>query len=395
MRKVKIFLMFFSLMALISGCSYHENEEFKENDKAEISFDFDEGNQYGNVLVGKDGTLYFWKYNKNSFSNDGLWGAYEKLDTNNQFVSMNEKGEETILFEDHGYGEVVYYNDQIIYQKYDGSINVYSLEDQSLKTITRGSIEDLIGDTLIYSDEDNIYAYDLVHEESKKLGKGVYLMHEDEHIYYQNYDIENKKDITVIVLDLKDNHKNVVFTKSYNDIYTTENEIVLNYVEGNAVYFSYSYRAGSAATLQGGHIVKVNKDDYSIDSLNDETAIFSLGEGNEISYKDGVIGEGFNRIIYKDFSGNYYLGLKDGIYMFEHNGKETKLSDTSEYGDDRSFTRIEFIEKKGNDIYCLIHNSDRNSNNDIGWRLGATRKNSVFMKKNLHTNEITKIYEID
>ena len=36
-----------------------------------------------------------------------------------------------------------------------------------------------------------------------------------------------------------------------------------------------------------------------------------------------------------------------------------------------------------------------NSNNDIGWRLGATRKNSVFMKKNLHTNEITKIYEID
>ncbi|MEF2783779.1 MAG: hypothetical protein U0N20_11875 [Clostridium sp.] len=53
------------------------------------------------------------------------------------------------------------------------------------------------------------------------------------------------------------------------------------------------------------------------------------------------------------------------------------------------------MRKKGNDIYCLIHNSDRNSNNDIGWRLGATRKNSVFMKKNLHTNEITKIYEID
>ena len=146
-------------------------------------------------------------------------GTYEKLDTNNQFVSMNEKGEETILFEDHGYGEVVYYNDQIIYQKYDGSINVYSLEDQSLKTIIRGSIEDLSGDTLIYSDEDNIYAYDLIHGKTNKLGEGLYLMHEDEQIYYQDYDIEDRKDITVTVLDLKDNHKNVVFTKSFNDIY--------------------------------------------------------------------------------------------------------------------------------------------------------------------------------
>lgn len=220
-------------------------------------------NNGGNV-VGYRGNYYYWKYNSQSVSSDGLYAYYPYVQSAvNQLVCRSEEGSETVLLEARGNGPIFIVGDRI-YLKEDG-VNLFSVNLEGGDRTDHGAFEPWAADdaagTLMgsmgYGPDGGIYLlYAKDHSmEQVAAGSGTFLGAEDGYCYYTTSDIQEVPN-AVLWKAAMDGSQAAELSRvtSTSDWASVGISILEMMKSGDQIYYSYGAYAGTGGFFQGGGI---------------------------------------------------------------------------------------------------------------------------------------------
>lgn len=390
--KIRRFLVVLIMSMLIVGCGVKDNKENSNNNsndnsnKEEVSI-----NKQSNLgdFVKYNDDLYYWKINNNSRSSSALFGQFDEQNNSiNELVKVDKDGKESIVLKDKGSNELVIVNDKI-YTSYTVDSDkktrmIYSvnLDGSNKKDIGIGNIQYINDKRIIASTSDQkIVTIDLKNNEYKELISDVELLTvKDDIIYYGKLEnnvytinsitgTDTKNIINVNTTDFKvSNVTNISFEKA----------ILLD----NQIDIYVGFRDGSAGLLNGLIKVTINSNgnaskevvsNFNENSFTSDRLYYRYDSNNTsnstLVYED-TTGKVTDIIKKDDIAKKYNLTLNDETELFIYNGSALD-----------------------NDIYFVMDYVTHDSANDIGWRYSYKRNKTMYLKYNLSSKELEKIYE--
>lgn len=376
-KYIKILNLLFIIVLV--GCSKNNKEDIKTETQKENS-DI-ECSEVGTFVSYKN-NIYYWKLNKDSRSDSALFGNYvDKKDSINELVKINDNGDEEVIYKGSGSKNIVICNDKIYTSMtnddYENNRTIYSIDlnGKNKKELGIGFIEHIIGNNIVGRKDlfdKGIYSVNLNNNEYNSLKDGVKLIFVDSDTIYYSY-IENKNLIIGTIIDGKDKGKLVSI--SSNDFQNNITTLNVEYIDikDNKIKLFVGYRDGSANMLQEVNMYTFNKDGTNIEKqnytnsmneleLNGKSDIYLVN--NNVMYKDDII------LSINDIYSNYNLNKADdtNIYLYKSN-------------------------LINGDVYFIFDYVIHDSSNDVGWRYSYKRLKTLYLRYNIKSKLLNKIYE--
>lgn len=378
---------------LVSGCdknmtSKKDNESSKNSDIVSNSNENNSvsmSSKVGNFVNYSDYT-YFWKLNNNSRNSTELFGNWTTdvpiNSTVNELIRVDKTGKQEVIYKGSGMGQIVIANDHIyIMALKDNDYYIYSmsLEGKDIKELGKGTIKysdnNMIVGIINRNNDIGIYTIDSKSNTYKIVNDSATLLTVNNGVIY--YGINNAKQIKIG--SVKDGTDNGTMATLDYKVFKSFGDSSLQ-VEGisidDNINIYYGYRDGSAAMIQ-----ELAKATMNFDGSNLKTVLV------EQKVLDNCLNEG-----------KVYISNNEIKYML--NGKETNIMSTSEFAknnklklNDETLLVINGSNVYDDVAYAIIDYGVHNSKEDIGWRYAYNRTKTIVTQIDLHTNEITILYQ--
>lgn len=378
---------------LVSGCdknmtSKKDNESSKNSDIVSNSNENNSvsmSSKVGNFVNYSDYT-YFWKLNNNSRNSTELFGNWTTdvpiNSTVNELIRVDKTGKQEVIYKGSGMGQIVIANDHIyIMALKDNDYYIYSmsLEGKDIKELGKGTIKysdnNMIVGIINRNNDIGIYTIDSKSNTYKIVNDSATLLTVNNGVIY--YGINNAKQIKIG--SVKDGTDNGTMATLDYKVFKSFGDSSLQ-VEGisidDNINIYYGYRDGSAAMIQ-----ELAKATMNFDGSNFKTVLV------EQKVLDNCLNEG-----------KVYISNNEIKYML--NGKETNIMSTSEFAknnklklNDETLLVINGSNVYDDVAYAIIDYGVHNSKEDIGWRYAYNRTKTIVTQIDLHTNEMTILYQ--
>lgn len=378
---------------LVSGCdknmtSKKDNESSKNSDIVSNSNENNSvsmSSKVGNFVNYSDYT-YFWKLNNNSRNSTELFGNWTTdvpiNSTVNELIRVDKTGKQEVIYKGSGMGQIVIANDHIyIMALKDNDYYIYSmsLEGKDIKELGKGTIKysdnNMIVGIINRNNDIGIYTIDSKSNTYKIVNDSATLLTVNNGVIY--YGINNAKQIKIG--SVKDGTDNGTMATLDYKVFKSFGDSSLQ-VEGisidDNINIYYGYRDGSAAMIQ-----ELAKATMNFDGSNLKTVLV------EQKVLDNCLNEG-----------KVYISNNEIKYML--NGKETNIMSTSEFAknnklklNDETLLVINGSNVYDDVAYAIIDYGVHNSKEDIGWRYAYNRTKTIVTQIDLHTNEMTILYQ--
>lgn len=378
---------------------------------------------YGNIIVNNQ-CLYYWKYNSQSYVDDAIFGEYMyKQGTENQLICRNKDGNETIILETAGAGEIAIVNDRIFYQvpvNHNGkySISTCKLDGTDIKTIGDGTLAAVSEDGyVIYSSGEQINSISTNDLSIKILADDAELKAVDgNQVYFQpretdkeaalhgrttlsavNADGGNKRDLYITKDDLYRSGAYDSWTRSYARILST-------HVSDGYIFYVYGSFAGSGRVFQGGKIVKVKLDGSGGEIMGEaytEHPAFLVDKDNNIVCDYSYVKSAMNEPYFNNGNVSMYNQEMSAYeeYIVKNDYSSFSTDNISVYSSGNSGTLLQlgFMERIGDKVYFMLHkgiyDKDSSLNENEGMREYYTRIKSALFEKNLKSGKVALLYD--
>lgn len=279
-------------------------------------------------------------------------------------------------------GQIVIANDHIyIMALKDNDYYIYSmsLEGKDIKELGKGTIKysdnNMIVGIINRNNDIGIYTIDSKSNTYKIVNDSATLLTVNNGVIY--YGINNAKQIKIG--SVKDGTDNGTMATLDYKVFKSFGDSSLQ-VEGisidDNINIYYGYRDGSAAMIQ-----ELAKATMNFDGSNLKTVLV------EQKVLDNCLNEG-----------KVYISNNEIKYML--NGKETNIMSTSEFAknnklklNDETLLVINGSNVYDDVAYAIIDYGVHNSKEDIGWRYAYNRTKTIVTQIDLHTNEMTILYQ--
>lgn len=435
--QVIIITLMISLMAVSqipTVFTYASNKQLNTrvaatNKKTSINTNTNVTNNGGNYVKYQD-NIYYWEYTAKSFDKTGLFATFQpKYNSTNKMIRKDKNGKKDVMFSTSGYGNIYIYKNRLFLEDINkaGENIIYSVDMNGKNRKEHGvgsmkAIDDKNGIIVLHDKEHKLVVLNCVTGEKKAICEsGNFLSLSNSTIYYQDY-IKNGKQVIGGEVQLKSistNGKNPkLIIRTVPDSYDKEyKDVLYNIVQfeknGDELFFSYGFYAGTGIQYQGGRIVQVNE--------KKNTHIILAGDkGKWVEEKFYLMDNKSGKsLIYGDYDMNKAISLKthkvsktaitpheilipfqegDNIYVYlDHKGTKTKLIEKSDYieinknanlqqGYDETYLNIDKIERIDNHILYKVEYSKHYPKEDIGWRYAYSRIKTNYYQKDMKTS---------
>lgn len=387
----------------------------------------------GSEFVEYNNNLYYWENNKESFSENGLWGIYN-IQSNNQktLVCVTKDGKKNEIINEPGINDIYILNSRIYYQTKEAGLDgkevylIYSVNLDGKNKMEHGegyilNIAKREG-YIIIKNKESLYSFNINTMERKflcycslnSIRNGLLGINENVVYYEGKTDINNMVSLCRINLDGTNNRVLKLFERDKIRGYTIPCFEILD----DELYFTLGYYDGSAHVYQGGQLVSMYKDGANYRIIAD-----NVGEYFNISRKDtkvyihisGSI-EGDNNSIIID-TGNIKIAndntvvyrngqpfvFEDKVCMYEADNVNPKiLLDKIDYNEIKEFKKVVkdvdlykciYVQKLNNKIFYILELSRYTPENNRGWRSSYCRIKTFVYCNNLNDGKTKLLYE--
>ena len=425
------------------------NDDGKEEANEPINIEVDEVEETSNtdnvpkinaskigIFTKYNDEIYYWKLSEDSREKNGIHGNFSYKDATNKLIKIDKDGNESVVYEGNGCGEIVIVNNKIYTYKPNSSgyyLDIISIDlaSKTTKTYKTGKIETVIGGNIICSAkvvDEGIFAISVNDDEVKTIKENVTFIGADEDtVYYQEdyYDsyIATKEPAIKVGTIADGQDTGIVMKLSTSDFseYDKGNYLVEQMIfDDDNIYILYGCRNGSANLIQEAKIVKVDKSNWTITNYLKNIADIIAYMDSLYLYKDGnkkyliyEVGKAIdtdtfeittiNSEVENIFSSvyiNYDNIIPNSIkYTENETGKVHTILNSDElksYGfnlEEEYYTSIYNYSIIDDDIYIILDNGMHNPTNDIGWRYSYDRTKTIVLKYNITSGEKIVILE--
>lgn len=391
----------------------------------------------GNSFAELNDNIYYWENNKESFSDNGLWGMYNLTPNNKKKLICINRDDRKELIEEPAVNDLYVLNNRIFYETKecieDKEIhNIYSvnLEGKDKKEHAKGKkilnvIKEygymILSDKEFLSDKESLYIFDSNTMTSKFLcecnsysNKSGFLGMDQSFIYYME-EHENGA-VSLCKINLDGSEKKVL--KEFNKEYEYRLTIPCFEIIDDKLCFTLGGYAGSGHFYQpDGKLVSIDKegDNYKI-IAKDVGEYFSISRNNKDTYahisnsceeiknirinlENNEVEED-NTIVYAN--GEPFV-FEDRVMIYEEDSEKPKvLLDRIEYKQimqlkkaekNIDLYRLTYIQKVNKRIFYVIETSKYTPEKNIGWRDAYSRIKTFIYFYNENNEQTKLLYE--
>lgn len=352
-------------------------------------------NNGGEHVIYENNT-YYWQYAKDSVSQTALFANFTNTNNSdhNKLQCMDDKGNIKTLYEGNGYGNIAILNNRIYLQRATSTTTeLFSLDMNGKQEKTYGTygIKGVSNNNLVLIADAHIYIFDTLKETFiYEKDRADFLSFQNNHIYYSTTSETN--DTTTLnyinCINLNDTNLAVLDKQNHSKFSTLSGSLQITCVQEfkNKVYFTFGMYGGSAHMYQGGYLDVVQSDGTNRKTIKtdfgDKFAVLSNEEIKE------------NAIINTPF-----LSEDGNVWMYDnkHNDKVKLLENKKDYTrstEPKNHVTLDRFELEQDYLYYSVISSVYDKSVSVGWRDGYRWKKTVYYRKNLKTNRIEKLYEI-
>lgn len=413
----------------------------KEEKAEDVLLHFKGAENNGGNVVRYQGSLYYWKYNSESFNSPATFAYYYPVQsTVNQLVCRHEDGSEEILLSTQGNGPIFIVGGRIYLEK--DNTTLFSVKLDGSDRVEHGIFEPWAADeasgTLIgtsYAQGGGVY---LLRAEDHKLVKVsdegyTFLGAIDGYCYYTSTSSGKAPGFTLFRVSIDGSEVTELdsMTKQSGDI------LGLDICElsklNDTIYYSYGFYAGTGGFFQNGGINCVDVDGSNkkvcveYGGLNAEEFLAEEKDGQVFIYYIGSDDVNGSYIGFWDdypYSGCYvknmstgetkksdfalsrpgaFVCMDGGIYMIKENSAAYSLLIPQETandfgfvdtpgGSEKTLALISRLDVIGDEVFFTVDWSIRAPENDFGWRPGYARERSTFYTMKIGDKEAAELY---
>lgn len=391
----------------------------------------------GNSFAELNDNIYYWENNKESFSDNGLWGMYNLAPNNKKKLICINRDDRKELIDEPAVNDLYVLNNRIFYETKerieDKEIhNIYSLnlEGKDKKEHAKGKkilnvIKEygymILSDKEFFSDKERLYIFDSNTMTSKFLcecnsysNKSAFLGIDKSFIYYM---VEHENGaVSLCKINLDGSEKKVL--KEFNKDYEYGLTIPCFEIIDDKLCFTLGGYAGSGHFYQpGGKLVSIDKEGGNYKIIADNVGeYFSISRNNKDTYahisnsceerKNIRINlennevEDDNTIVY--VNGEPFV-FEDKVMIYEEDSEKPKvLLDKIEYKQimqlkkaekNIDLYRLTYIQKVNKRIFYVIETSKYTPEKNIGWRDAYSRIKTFVYCYNENNEQTKLLYE--
>ncbi|MBR4867975.1 MAG: hypothetical protein IKU10_02365, partial [Clostridia bacterium] len=373
--------------------------------------------RFGEVVT--DGTsVYYWKYNSESFEEAALEGSYSNVFVGTNQLVRNTNGTETVIAEANGSGSLAIANGRIFYNiVYDvsgGPIGSCRLDGSDPTTHADTNTFGMVGVTddnqwVIFQGRGGLFSLSTSDYSVNQLAKGSYLISYENKIYYQPWDSSEASYRGKCILNVinPDGTGDKILYSTLGDQYRDDlpYEFRHPYVQDRFFYaactMTYSARKATKYDGYSARIVKVNL----------ETGQGEIVAGQEEDVSEYFVVDEAGNVLYEAYDSAKrclcmneprIVGNEVMIYNAQKQQKETIITaadhatltgkfinsglDAYEYN-----IAFYFVKIIGNKVYYTIHTGTHNPEGDDGMFTSYRRDTSALFEKDLTTGKVTEL----
>lgn len=404
-RLIFYLLLVFPLLFFLTAC---DGDEKKEAIRDEI---FNNGGnfvKYGNFI-------FFREYNALNFEESGLWNSFAiRPGSWSEIKKMSVKTNKiNPLFKDQGFGNIyifegrekqpVYLLNEINVESAGKEIYGVFSEGQEIETYSQGSIFalDMEREKIIVNHENGAISAHSLDNSFIQIMKEAYHrpLHYDqkEGILYCEDASGGSPDqgITITSCNLSGRSEKILTLSGEEINFLTDNDYSGDYYQvkriekkDKDIFITLAGYGGNAGHFYSWLVLEVDANDLTYQVLENPDETYWYQEGKPFTYKeDGPF--------YADDPRYFVLNSEDeGEKIEVLSYEDLALLDFKEgdvfYQD--YFRAIDYIEYVDGQVFFSISNGNRHEAEDVGWRWGYRRGESMVYKKDLANGEIDLLY---
>ncbi len=402
----------------------------------------------------QDGMVYYRQYHKDSFEEGAVWGNYgPTVGTYKEIVSIDPKGEKTVLFSDKGYGNIYLIGDRFyMTEKKDEAYsypNIYSVDRNGQNRVDYGYGDvcafDMDRKVLILqmlSEEKCVATYFALECESNEMTELQFdsfdcLTFQDYYDGWCYFDAHKKNGIKacqVVGISLEGEQKKMIALASDEETgvkYRQDAVICDMEVVGDRMYILFGNYTGSAHHFQGGRLITTKLDGSDYHAIerevdNDDFYACQNGGRNLVYFGGRVWDLDANTIFSSDFGGSFdelkrhrivpyqeqsFLrlmwtgwgsdsnGRQLNVYALENSGRIIKVATGIDEAiiqreDEKEYDEIEYNHLYYADgfLYFEVEFKIIDRTYAIGWRDGYRRVQTDVYRMKLEEKSIELLY---
>lgn len=392
---------------------------------------FNNGGEY----VRKGESIYYWKYNKDSFDKTAFYADFPRMTgENNQLVRRLDDNTETVVYQGSGYGNIFIYGGRFYLtgsslratswsEPCEPFIYSIDMEGKDRKDFGPGRILDMDEENgflvcMSAEPEEKLYLINCEDGERTQLCESaVYMGGEGGYVYYEN--CNEKGSLVIEKAEVHSGQKEtIVSLPGYaldNGLQEWTFVLVSQILEGY-LYFNYGFIDNGTGSIYGGGLIgrigldgsgyeviagpEISKGEALYVYADERGGLFVVtkdtlnkGLGVEISLENKTVKElgteraGLGEILCENGTAYFYPNADNNSVQILTDPRLSRYPESQDY-----FYHVCNAEIAGEYLYyvteCSIHKSD----GDIGWRGSYERQETILYRRLLEGGEPEELY---
>lgn len=417
LRLPALLLALVMALGLLSGCgSSRVDRDDRDEDAQEERSGSGRGSTDFGEVVSDGSAIYYWRYTADDFESPATFGNYLLTDGAETELVRREGSRETVLLTATGSGPLCLADGRLYYQhistENDWQFDVCSvdLDGEDQQEHFSGTLKGVSDDgayVFAASEENAVLCLDTETQTTETLsGKDSYFVtSHDDIAYFEVFEYSDDADTRFYAVRPGEDPVEILSDSGEFGAAPAIVEMRFAEIHGEPyVYFAYGTVAGSGVFYQGGRIGRAHADGTDFELLaGEDEPVFS----DFIVNRDGSIelveaNERISEGLYGQL--HTYYAADGTIYAIDQTtGESVKLLERSGYADfvdlnaeeiadEAEYLRIANAEVHGDDAYIRLEYGTRDTDADVGWRLGFALEKGELLHVSLKTGSVETLY---